>query len=63
MVDPESGARIDVDTRSRRLREDYASAAAEEREGVALAFRRAGVEHVVLSTEGSWARELGRRLA
>ena len=63
MVDPESGARIDVDTRSRRLREDYASAAAEEREAVALAFRRAGVEHVVLSTEGSWARELGRRLA
>ena len=63
MVDPESGTRIDVDTRSRRLREDYTQAAAEEREAVAMAFRRAGVEHVVLSTEGSWARELGRRLA
>jgi uncharacterized protein (DUF58 family) len=63
MVDPESGARIEVDTRSRRLREDYTQAAAEEREAVAIAFRRAGVEHVVLSTEGSWARELGRRLA
>jgi uncharacterized protein (DUF58 family) len=63
MVDPETGDRIEVDTRSRRLREDYARAAAEEREAVAMAFRRAAAEHVVLSTEGSWARELGRRLA
>jgi uncharacterized protein (DUF58 family) len=63
MVDPESGARIEVDTRSRRLREDYAQAAAAGREEVAMAFRRAAAEHVVLSTEGSWARELGRRLA
>jgi uncharacterized protein (DUF58 family) len=63
MVDPETGARIEVDTRSRRLREDYARAAAEEREEVATALRRAAAEHVVLSTEGSWARELGRRLA
>jgi uncharacterized protein (DUF58 family) len=63
MVDPETGARIEVDTRSGRLREDYARAAAEGREEVAMAFRRAAAEHVVLSTEGSWARELGRRLA
>jgi uncharacterized protein (DUF58 family) len=63
MVDPESGERIEVDTRSRRLREDYARAAAEQREEVATALRRATAEHVVLSTEGSWARELGRRLA
>jgi hypothetical protein len=63
MVDPETGARIEVDTRSRRLREDYARAAAEERDAVATAFRRAAAEHVVLSTEGSWARELCRRLA
>ena len=63
MVDPETGTRIEVDTRSRRLREDYARAAAEQREEVAMAFRRAAAEHVVLSTEGSWARELGRRLA
>jgi uncharacterized protein (DUF58 family) len=62
MVDPETGARIEVDTRSRRLREDYAQAAAAEREAVAGALRRAGAEHVVLSTAGSWARELGRRL-
>ena len=63
MVDPETGERIEVDTRNRRLRDDYARAAAEEREAVAMALRRAAAEHVVLSTEGSWARELGRRLA
>jgi uncharacterized protein (DUF58 family) len=63
MVDPETGERIEVDTRNRRLRDDYARAAAEEREAVATALRRAAAEHVVLSTEGSWARELGRRLA
>ena len=62
MVDPESGTRVEVDTRSRRLRESYASAAMEERRAVTVALRRAGAEHVVLSTEGSWARELGRRL-
>ena len=63
LVDPESGERVSIDTSSRRLRERFAAAATEEREAVAAALRRAGVEHVVLSTEGPWARELGRRLA
>jgi uncharacterized protein (DUF58 family) len=63
MVDPETGARVEVDTADRRLRERFAAAAAEERTAVAAALRRAGAEHVVLSTEGTWARELGRRLA
>ena len=63
MVDPESGARIEVDTADRRLRERFERAAREERAGVAAALRRAGVEHVTLSTEGAWARQLGRRLA
>lgn len=63
LVDPETGARVEVDTRTRRLRESYAEAVAAERAEVAKALRRAGAEHVVLSTEGSWARELGRRLA
>ena len=63
LVDPESGERVSIDTSSRRLRERFAAAATEEREAVAAALRRAGVEHVVLSTEGAWARELGRRLA
>jgi uncharacterized protein (DUF58 family) len=63
MVDPETGARVEVDTASGRLRERFAQAAAEERGAVAAALRRAGAEHVVLSTGGTWARELGRRLA
>jgi uncharacterized protein (DUF58 family) len=63
LVDPETGARLEVDTRSRGLRESYARAAVEGRERVAGALRRAGAEHIVLSTEGAWARELGRRLA
>jgi uncharacterized protein (DUF58 family) len=62
MVDPETGARVEVDTADRRLRERFAAAAAEERAAVGAALRRAGAEHVVLSTEGTWARELGRRL-
>jgi uncharacterized protein (DUF58 family) len=63
LVDPETGQRIEVDTADRRLRERFAQAAEEERAAVATALRRAGAEHVVLSTEGAWARELGRRLA
>jgi uncharacterized protein (DUF58 family) len=62
MIDPETGARINVDTRDRRLRERFAEAARESHTEVAGALRRAGVEHVVLSTAGAWARELGRRL-
>jgi uncharacterized protein (DUF58 family) len=62
MIDPETGARVEIDTADRRLRERFAGAAAEERAIAATAIRRAGAEHVVLSTEGTWARELGRRL-
>jgi uncharacterized protein (DUF58 family) len=63
MVDPETGARVEVDTRSASLREGFARASAEHRSAVSAALRRAGAEHVTLSTAGSWARELGRRLA
>ena len=63
MVDPESGQRVEVDTTDRRLRESFARAVREERAAVAAAVRRAGAEHVTLSTEGAWARELGRRLS
>jgi hypothetical protein len=63
MVDPETGARIEVDTADRRLRERFERAARDDRAAVAAALRRAGAEHVVLSTSGAWARQLGRRLA
>jgi uncharacterized protein (DUF58 family) len=58
LVDPESGARLRVDTGDARLRARFAEAAAEERSGVARDLASAGVAHVVLSTEGDWLREL-----
>ena len=63
MVDPETGARVSVDTRDSDLRERFAAAARKARAEAARALRRAGAEHVVLSTAGVWARDLGRRLA
>lgn len=58
LVDPETGRQLRVDTRSRRLRERFAAAAAEERTGVEREIRSAGARHVVLSTSGDWLRAL-----
>jgi uncharacterized protein (DUF58 family) len=62
LVDPESGALLEVDTSRRALRERFAAIAAEERAGVETALRRAAADHVVLSTQGDWLRALGRAL-
>jgi uncharacterized protein (DUF58 family) len=62
LVDPETGARMEIDTSSRRLRERFAEAAAADRAAVAEELRRARAEHVVLSTGGDWLKALGRRL-
>jgi uncharacterized protein (DUF58 family) len=58
LVDPETGRQLHVDTRSQRLRDRFAAAAAAERAEVARAFASAGVRHVVLSTSGDWLRSL-----
>ena len=58
VVDPETGRQLRVDTRSRRLRERFAQAAAAERAEVAEALASVGVRHVVLTTEGDWLRRL-----
>jgi uncharacterized protein (DUF58 family) len=58
LVDPETGRQLRVDTRSRRLRERFAVAAAAERTEVARTFSSAGVRHVVLLTSGDWLRTL-----
>jgi uncharacterized protein (DUF58 family) len=58
LVDPETGRLLQVDTRSRRLRERFAAAAAEERAQVARQLALAGVRHHVLSTSGDWLRSL-----
>jgi uncharacterized protein (DUF58 family) len=59
LVDPETGSRVEVDTRSERLRERFAARERDERERVSEELRRCGVDHLVLSTEGPWLRELG----
>jgi uncharacterized protein (DUF58 family) len=58
LVDPETGRQLRVDTRSSKLRQRFAAAAAAERAQVAEAFSSAGVRHVVLSTSGDWLRPL-----
>jgi uncharacterized protein (DUF58 family) len=58
LVDPETGRQLRVDTRSRRLRERFAAAAAAERDQLMRAFSSVGVRHVVLGTAGDWLRPL-----
>ena len=58
LIDPETGEQVRVDTRSRALRDRYAEAAAADRAEVAANVRRAGADHVVLSTRGEWLRPL-----
>ena len=58
LVDPETGRKRRVDTRSARLRERFAAAAAAERGALADTFASLGVRHLVLSTSGEWLRAL-----
>jgi len=62
LVDPETGRQVQIDTRKRRIRQRFAAAAEQERAEVAAALRRAGAEHLVLSTEGDWLRALAGHL-
>jgi uncharacterized protein (DUF58 family) len=63
LVDPETGAQLEVDTGDRRLRERFAAAAAAERAELAAALTRSGADHMVLETSGDWLRRLAGRLA
>jgi uncharacterized protein (DUF58 family) len=62
LVDPESGARIEVDTSRRRVRERFASLERERRAVVARELRRLRIDHVALSTGEDWLLALGRHL-
>jgi uncharacterized protein (DUF58 family) len=62
LVDPETGARVEVNTSSRRVRRRFAELEGERRATVARELRRLRVHHVTLSTGEQWLRELGRRL-
>ena len=62
LVDGETGREVRVDTSSRKLREQFASAAGAERASLAADLRRLRVAHVVLSTSGEWLRSLAAQL-
>jgi uncharacterized protein (DUF58 family) len=60
VVDPETGRLRDVQTASRKLRERYAAAAADQREAVREGLRRSGASHLVLRTDRDWVRDIAR---
>jgi len=60
LLDPETGASLDVPTHSAELRRRYAEAAAAQRAGIATALRRAGATHVRLRTDRDWLVDLAR---
>ena len=62
LIDPESGRTLKVDTSDRRLRTAFSEAAQAERATVAAEFRRLGIRHIRLSTQGSWLDALARSL-
>jgi uncharacterized protein (DUF58 family) len=60
LVDPETGAVVEVDTRRRRTREAFAGAAARHRRQVRDVLRRAGAAHLVLRTDSDWVADTAR---
>ena len=62
VVDPESGRLVQVNTSRRSVRERFAALEAERRAEIHRELRRLRVDHLVLSTEGEWLVEMGRRL-
>jgi uncharacterized protein (DUF58 family) len=62
LVDPETGATVEVNTSRRQVRERFAALERARREVVASELRRLRVRHTVLATDEDWLVELGRRL-
>jgi uncharacterized protein (DUF58 family) len=63
LTDPETGRQVVVNTSRKRVRERFKAAAAAEREAVGAALRRAGADHLVLSTDGDWLHDLAGHLS
>jgi uncharacterized protein (DUF58 family) len=63
LVDPESGQVVEADTSAPQLRDAYAAAESARRAAVAAAVRGARADHLALSTERDWLRDLGRRMS
>jgi uncharacterized protein (DUF58 family) len=62
LVDPETGAVVELDSSLDRVRERYAELEGERRAAVAADLRYSRADHVVLDTGQDWLRELGRHL-
>ncbi|MCU1351257.1 MAG: hypothetical protein JWM05_466 [Acidimicrobiales bacterium] len=60
LVDPVTGRQRDVPTASRKLREQYAIVAAEQRKRTADAMIAARTDHLVLRTDGDWLLDIVR---
>lgn len=58
LVDPESGRQREVDSSDRRVRHSYARAAAAHRQATAAAVAGAGVDHLLVRTDGDWVADL-----
>ena len=54
LVDPETGARIEVQTSDAGLRRRFAEAAAAQRAAIARSLRDAGADHLLLRTDRDW---------
>jgi len=63
LIDPETGRTLRVDTGDRRLRSAFDDAAAADRADLASVFRRLGIRHLRLSTDGPWLPALAQGFA
>ena len=62
VIDPETGARLSVNTSNRRLRERFAELERERSARLTSELRRLRIKHVAVSTGDDWLRALGREL-
>ena len=63
LIDPETGRKRWVNTRSAVLRRRFGVAAERQREDIRLRIRAAGADHVVLSTDRDWIADLVMHIA
>ncbi|MGH2868133.1 MAG: DUF58 domain-containing protein [Solirubrobacteraceae bacterium] len=62
LVDPETGALLEVNTSRRGVRDRFGELERERRQTVAKELRRLRVHHATLSTDEDWLTVLGRQL-
>ena len=60
LVDPESGATLEVQTSDAKLRARFSEAARAQRDTIARAVRAAGADHLVLRTDRDWLLDVVR---